>query len=695
MALLIGAPLLGACVLALPLTARGGRWVREIVTSLALAGALAGLVVTLMTWPVLGEATRASIHLGPLDPSEAAAGTAWSLAPLAMAALFVAIAIRSRSHMLLGLAIGQIIVAGWSATIDLTSGEAASVVASGPLVLDPLAASLLLVSVVVGGLITIYALGYEPDHLEHRGQQPARTATFLAWLLLFVAAMNLLVLADDLRMLAVGWEVTTLCSFVLIGFDGDRPAQVAARRALAYNLLGGIALGLSILLAGPGASLTELVAGGEPARAVLPLILGGCIVAAATKSALLPFHPWLLGAMIAAAPVSGLLHASAMVKAGTYLLLRLAPPIAGDGLLGPALALLGGVTFAVTAFVGLRQRDLKRILALSTISTLGLIAAAAGLGSPAAVAAGALLIVFHAVAKALAFLSVGSIEQVTRTRDLEALVGSLRTAPRLAVPLVVAAVALALPPFGLVVAKWAILQIGARDVVLMVFLAVGGATYLALWTAVVGRLIVRRADAPVPRAALPLRESLPIAVLVVGSIAGLLVAAPVARLLADPAGQVAFGVDPGLAAGWSISLAGGAFAVPIVAALAAAAAAVAVVVARRTGRIAPGPYLSGAGPTRAGVAAFHGALGGPVAVRTAGFYWGVRHGRERAAEKPGPVTPGMAPTARVASPAHPAALDEDGLTGGPWRVMTAAGWLLIAWVCALAAASWLGLGPLP
>ena len=167
-----------------------------------------------------------------------------------------------------------------------------------------------------------------------------------------------------------------------------RRAEAAARQALAYTLLGGICLGFAVLLAGPGGSLSGLLADDGRIGAALPVILAACIVAAATKSALVPFHPWLLGAMVAAAPVSGLLHASAMVKAGSYLLLRLAAPIAADGLLGPVLALLGGVTFAVTALQALQERDLKRILAFSTISTLGLIAAAAGLGSAAAVSAG-------------------------------------------------------------------------------------------------------------------------------------------------------------------------------------------------------------------------------------------------------------------------------------------------------------------
>jgi ech hydrogenase subunit A len=680
---LLAGPLVGAALLVVG--RRAGRGVRDAVTLAALSVTLAGLILGALDWDLLGRAARIRLDLGPLDPGEAAAGAVWSLAPAAVGIVFLVIALRARSPLLVGLSVGQLLVATAAGTSDILGSEdVPASAAPGGFVVDPLALALLAVSVVVGGLITVYALGYEPEHLAHRGLPVERTADFLAWLLVFVSAMNLLVLADDLRVLVVGWEVTTLCSFVLIGFDGDTAARVAARRALAYNLLGGIALGSAVVLAGPGASLSTLLAGGERLGAAMPFILAGCIVGAATKSALVPFHPWLLGAMVAAAPVSALLHASAMVKAGSYFLLRLAPPIAADGLLGPALTVLGGFAFATTAIEALRQRDLKRILAFSTISTLGLIAAAAGLGSAAALAAGVLLLVFHAVAKALAFLAVGAIEQIARTRDLEALVGSLRTVPRLAGPLTIAAAALALPPFGLVVAKWALFELGARDVPLIVLLAVGGAAYLVVWTAVVARLLVRRSGAiltAADAASLPAREQLPIALLGATSAAGLVLAAPVARAVADPAGLAAFGVDPHLADGWSIALQGGSFVVPVVAALGVVAALLALVVSRRVRTIAPAPYLSGAGMRGVSPTVFHGGLGRPVEARSGGFYWGGGRGDGLPAAEDGSVGGGS-----VAG---------DGLTGLVDRTMTGAGWLLVAVVVLAAAVGSLGRGPGP
>ena len=671
----LAAPLIGAALLALPLTARGGRHWWDPITLATLGLATVGFACALAAWPVVGQAARYPISLGPLDPSQPLAGAAWSLAPAAIGVVFLVVAIGTQSRLVIRLALVQLAIAMLATAWELVEG-APEGGASAALAVDPLAITLLGVSVIVGGLITVYALGYEPAHLEHRALDPRRTARFLAWLLVFVSAMNLLVLADDLRLFVIGWEGTTLCSFMLIGFDGDRPALTAARRALAYNLLGGIALGAAVLLVGPGGRLSDIVDGDVAAPWALPLILVGCIGAAATKSALVPFHPWLLGAMVAAAPVSALLHASAMVKAGSYLLLRLAPAISVDGILGPALAGLGAFTFAATAICALRERDLKRILAWSTISTLGLIAAAAGLGSPAALAAGVMLLVFHAVAKALAFLSVGAIEQVTRTRDVEVLVGSLRTVPRLAGPLAIAAAALALPPFGLAVAKWAIVEIGAREAPLMVLLAIGGAAYLAVWTAVIGRLIVRRAGASTPIGpdeSLPRREGVPIAVLSVASISGLLLAAPIARWLADPAGLEAFGVDPGLATGWSIVLAGGAFAVPVVAALGLAAATLAIVVGHRIGTVAPAPYLSGATLAHGPAGSFHGGLGGPIVARSGGFYWG------------GGATPGGNGDERNAPPATGRPIDGFGLA------IIAVGWFLVAALLVAAVLSAAGL----
>jgi ech hydrogenase subunit A len=635
--LLLLAPLAGAAVLSLPIWREIGRPV-AVVVLLALVATLAGIALALGSSGVVGEAIRIPIAGGPLDPAEPLGAVAWTLGPIAIGLLLVVIGLRARSSLLILLAAVGTVLALLAAAVELSAATGEGEHATVAFLLDPLSALLLVVSAGVGSAIVVYALAYEPEHLRHRGIDETRGPRFIAWLLLFLSAMHLLVLADDLRALAVGWELTTLCSFGLIGFDGDRVATTAARRALAYNLAGGLGLGLAVLLAGPGATLSGVIESAAAADAptgiaatLVPLVLAGFIAAAATKSALLPAHPWLLGAMVAAAPVSALLHASTMVKAGSYLLLRLSPAMAAEQPIGSAVALLGGLTFAATALLALRERDLKRVLAYSTISTLGLIAAAAGIGSPTALAAGALLLLFHAIAKALAFLSVGAMEQITGSRDIEALVGIGRRRPQLAGLLALAAGALVLPPFVIVVAKWALLVAGSGDLALVTLLALGGAAGLVLWTAVTARLIVRRTDGgPEIRGRTPATMMAPMLVLAAGTAAGILLAAPVARAFADPIATTAFGQDAGLAAGWSIVLAGAGFTVPYIATLVVVAIAAAAIVAIRIPRTAPQPYLAGANVGAGAAPQFHGVRGAPVAARGGGFYWGALPAEGRA-----------------------------------------------------------------
>jgi ech hydrogenase subunit A len=624
--LLILAPLAGAAVLALPIWRAIDRVVVAI-TLVVLTITLSALAVAFWSSGVVGQPIEVPVGLSPLDPAEPWAGVAWSLAPVAIGLVMLGIGVRARNVLLAALAAVGVALATAAAAIDLTAERHAELAPS--LLLDPLSAVLLLVSAGVGSAIVVYALVYEPAHLAHRRIDLARGPRFIAWLLFFLSAMHLLVLADDLRLLTVGWELTTLCSFALIGFEADLPAVTAARRALAWNLAGGAGFAAAVVLAGPGGSLSRVIewaveGTGTLEAVVVPVILAGFVAGAAAKSALLPAHPWLLGAMVAAAPVSALLHASTMVKAGSYLMLRLSPAFAAEGLIGPAVALLGGLTFAVTALLALRERDLKRILALSTVSTLGLIAAAAGLGSAVALAAGVLLLLFHAVAKGLAFLTVGAMEQLSGTRDIEALVGIARRRPYLAGLLILAAGALVLPPFGIVVAKWALLVLGSGNLGLVVLLALGGAAGLVLWTAITARLLVRRtAPGPALEEGPPLGMGAPMAALGIATATGLALAAPVARAFADPAGIVAYAGDPGLASGWSIVLAGAGFAVPYLVALFTLAVVAVVLVVTRAPTTAPQPYLSGANVAAGPTTQFHGVRGRPVTATSGGFYWGV------------------------------------------------------------------------
>jgi multicomponent Na+:H+ antiporter subunit A len=273
----------------------------------------------------------------------------------------------------------------------------------------------------IGALILIYAGAYLAGH-QHQGR-------FLGFLLAFMGAMLGLVLADSLLALFVFWELTSITSFLLIGFDHTRQAsRRAAIQALVITNIGGMAL-----LA--GAVLVNLLAGtwemsalrdmGDLLRgnAFYGLVLACFIVAAFTKSAQFPLHFWLPNAMEAPTPVSAFLHSATMVQAGVYLLARMSPVLAGTEIWTVLLVGFGGVTLIWGALAALKQTDLKQMLAQTTIASLGLLVLLIGLGSEAAIAAMVIYFVAHAFYKAGLFMIVGAVDHETGTRDITTLGG--------------------------------------------------------------------------------------------------------------------------------------------------------------------------------------------------------------------------------------------------------------------------------
>jgi multicomponent Na+:H+ antiporter subunit A len=273
----------------------------------------------------------------------------------------------------------------------------------------------------VGTLILIYAGAYLSSH-EHQGR-------FLGFLLAFMGAMLGLVLADSLLALFVFWELTSITSFLLIGFDHTRQAaRRGAIQALVITNIGGMAL-----LA--GAVLVNLLAGswelsalrdmGDLLRgnAFYGLVLACFIIAAFTKSAQFPLHFWLPNAMEAPTPVSAFLHSATMVQAGVYLLARMSPVLAGTEIWTVLLVGFGGVTLLWGALAALKQTDLKQMLAQTTIASLGLLVLLIGLASEAAIAAMVVYFVAHAFYKAGLFMVVGALDHETGTRDITILGG--------------------------------------------------------------------------------------------------------------------------------------------------------------------------------------------------------------------------------------------------------------------------------
>jgi len=258
---------------------------------------------------------------------------------------------------------------------------------------------------------------------------------FYAYLLLFMGSMLGIVLSDNLVLLLVFWEMTSLASFLLIGYwHHRREGRQGARMALVVTGAGGLALMAGILLLGQIAGtyeLSELLALGDTVRSsplYVPALLL-VLVGAFTKSAQFPFHFWLPHAMAAPTPVSAYLHSATMVKAGIFLLARLHPILAGTSewvlLVGGA----GVVTLLVGAYLAVLKHDLKSLLAFSTVSHLGLIVALLGFGTRAAVVAALFHVLNHAAFKAALFMNAGIVDHETGTRDIRRLGGLARHMP--------------------------------------------------------------------------------------------------------------------------------------------------------------------------------------------------------------------------------------------------------------------------
>lgn len=369
---------------------------------------------------------------------------------------------------------------------------------------DKLSLIMVVIIGVIGSSIAIYALGYMKEHVAHHPEQGDRRPLFFAIIFAFLSAMFVFVLSNNLPTMLAAWEVTTVASFVLIGFTRTPEAIHNSFVQIVLNLLGGLAFLAAVMISsnllGAPAFDALLAHATSYAMSVHPLVVASLIllvIAGVVKSAQMPFHYWLLGAMVAPTPVSALLHSSTMVKAGVYLVVRLAPalgPLTAFGTVnyaGVFAMFIGGLSFVACAFLAITQSNAKRVLAYSTISNLGLIVACAGIGTPEAVWAAIFLIVFHAVTKSLLFLTVGSAEHAIGSRDIEDMDGLFARCPKLSRFMVVGIVGMFVAPFGMLISKWAAFEafILAHSVVLIVCLIFGSAATFFFWTKWLAKIV--------------------------------------------------------------------------------------------------------------------------------------------------------------------------------------------------------------
>lgn len=341
--------------------------------------------------------------------------------------------------------------------------------------IDGLALTFAVLITGIGALVFLYAASYMKEKQE--------TGGFFLTLAVFTAAMLGLVLSDNLLLTFLFWELTSLCSFLLISFHFRKPEVAAsARKALFVTFGGGLVLLLGVILisiAGVrnGATLVDSLTISLISREALtgplyPWILACIAVGVATKSAQFPFHFWLPAAMAGPTPVSSFLHSATMVKAGVFLLARLFPVLGGTPLWSIVFCSLGVTTMLLGALLAASFRDIKKILAFSTIAVLGILVMLLGIGTPMAVKAAVVFLVAHALYKASLFQIVGNLDKATGSRDIKELSGLGRILPLTAVAALLSSFSKAGSPplfgfFGKELAYAAKLELGWSGLIMM------------------------------------------------------------------------------------------------------------------------------------------------------------------------------------------------------------------------------------
>lgn len=298
----------------------------------------------------------------------------------------------------------------------------------------------------IGFFIVIYAGGYLKGH-QHLGR-------FLAVLLAFMGSMLGLVVSDNLITLFVFWELTSITSFLLIGFDNEREAsRRAALQALIITGLGGLVMlaGFTLIgLVGGTFELSELLSKGDVIKehGLYSLMFWLVMAGAFTKSAQVPFHSWLPNAMEAPTPVSAYLHSATMVKAGVFLLMRTYPMLGETELWETVLPLFGGATLLVGTVLAVRDKDMKLMLAYTTVASLGLLVLMLGVGGERAIEGAVLYLIAHSFFKGALFMVVGTVDHEAGTRQIDKLSGLRSAMPITALAAALAALSMCgLPPF--------------------------------------------------------------------------------------------------------------------------------------------------------------------------------------------------------------------------------------------------------
>ncbi len=360
---------------------------------------------------------------------------------------------------------------------------------------DKLSVIMILIIGIIGGLICVYALGYMKDFQHHHEGEKDRRPWFFFVMFLFLGAMVGLVTSNNMIWMYFFWEITSLSSFWLIGYTRTEEATNNSFRALIMNLLGGLGFVVGIIILGllfGTVELSTMLSFGMVYGDVVAIPAAFFAFAGITKAAQMPFNSWLLGAMVAPTPTSALLHSSTMVKAGVFLIIKLAPVLGMSNFAGLMVMMVGGITFLFASCAAISQNNAKRVLAYSTIANLGLIVACGGVGTPEAVWAGIMLIIFHAITKSLLFLCVGTAEHHIGSRMIEDMDGLFAKMPKLALFMLIGIAGMFLAPFGMLISKWATMTsfVDSGNFLLVGIICFGSAVTAFYWVKWMGKLSV-------------------------------------------------------------------------------------------------------------------------------------------------------------------------------------------------------------
>jgi len=409
----------------------------------------------------------------------------------------------------------QLLLYGYVESIAPSGGSA-------EIVVDNLSKFMFLIINGVGGIIVLYSVRYMHDEAV----SATKKSLFIAGLLLFLSIMNLIVCANSILLFFLLFEMTTLASYLLISFRNDPISRANGLKALWMNQIGGVVILLGAWVAIEGFDTVMFDTLLQHSGGVVLFSVALLSMAALVKGASLPFEGWLLGAMVAPTPVSAMLHSATMVKIAPYLILKLAP-VLGSTLLGSLLSVTGALVFVAASYLALSRFVFKEILGYSTVALLGLMMGLAAIGTKESMTLAMVLMVFHALAKALLFLAAGVLEKQYHVKSIEEMKGLVHKAPKTVGFILFGFVSLTLPPFGLFMGKLlAITSVASllqqRPILLIVVLSlvIGSALLVLLYFKVASALLSAPSDIhPTEKEYLPYGFSIALWLLVLYSIA--------------------------------------------------------------------------------------------------------------------------------------------------------------------------------